>query len=128
LRHTNADALSRNPVGQATDDDDFNEKIQDLGSPVTDTSKKEKETLFVQTGEDTEWLGVWGKDRGCVQHNVYCDHVGSQQLHMVDVISKEDQAKELEPHEAEIARESEPMQDENVRVVLKRRKPQCYDR
>jgi hypothetical protein len=27
LRHTNADALSRNPIGQATDDDDFSEEI-----------------------------------------------------------------------------------------------------
>ncbi len=27
LKHTNVDALSRNPVGQATDDDDFSEEI-----------------------------------------------------------------------------------------------------
>jgi hypothetical protein len=25
MRHANADALGRNPVGQATDDDDFSE-------------------------------------------------------------------------------------------------------
>ncbi len=30
LRHTNVDALSRNPVGPATDDDDFSEEIQDM--------------------------------------------------------------------------------------------------
>jgi hypothetical protein len=29
MRHANADALSRNPVGQAVDDDDFYQKIQD---------------------------------------------------------------------------------------------------
>jgi len=29
MRHANADALSRNPVGQVVDDDDFNEEIQD---------------------------------------------------------------------------------------------------
>jgi hypothetical protein len=32
------------------------------------------------------------------------------------------------PYEAKIAKESELMQDEDVRVVLKRRRPQCYDR
>jgi len=109
LRHTNADALSRNPVGHATDDDDFNEEIQDIGNPSTNTSKGKGETLFVRTVEETEWLGVKGKDRGCVQHNVCCDDVSSQQLYMVDVISEEDQAKELEPHEVKIARENELM-------------------
>jgi hypothetical protein len=27
LKHTNVDALSRNPMGQTTDDDDFSEEI-----------------------------------------------------------------------------------------------------
>jgi hypothetical protein len=29
MRHANADALSRNPVGPAEDDDDFHQEIQD---------------------------------------------------------------------------------------------------
>jgi len=128
LKHTNANAFGKNPIGHAMNDDDFSEEIQGIGSPSTDTSKRKGETLFVRTGEETEWFGIRGKDRGCVQHNVCCDHVSSQQLYMVDIISKEDQAKELEPHEAKIVRESELMQDENVRVALKRRRPQCYDR
>jgi hypothetical protein len=33
LKHANADALSRNPVGQAMDDEDFHQEIQD--DPVT---------------------------------------------------------------------------------------------
>jgi hypothetical protein len=53
LRHANADALSKNLAGQATNDDDFSEEIQDVGSPLTDTSKREGETLFVRTGEKT---------------------------------------------------------------------------
>jgi len=32
LRHTNVDALSRNPVGLVADDDDFSEEIQDIVS------------------------------------------------------------------------------------------------
>jgi len=47
LRHTNVDALSRNPVGPATDDDDFNEEIQDIGNTQTDTPKEEGEIIFV---------------------------------------------------------------------------------
>jgi len=53
LRHTNVDALNMNLIGQATDDDDFGEEIQDVGSPPTDTSRRERETLFVQIGEET---------------------------------------------------------------------------
>ncbi len=30
MKHTNADALSRNPVGIAADDDDFDLEIQDF--------------------------------------------------------------------------------------------------
>jgi uncharacterized protein YcaQ len=37
LKHTNVDALSRNPVGQATDDDDFSEEIQDIGTMQDDS-------------------------------------------------------------------------------------------
>ncbi len=32
MKHTNADALSRNPVGIAADDDDFNLEIQDFAN------------------------------------------------------------------------------------------------
>jgi hypothetical protein len=32
LKHGNVDALSRNPVGEAVDDDDFSREIQDIGT------------------------------------------------------------------------------------------------
>jgi hypothetical protein len=35
LKHTNVDALIRNLVGPATDDDDFNEEIQDIRSDAS---------------------------------------------------------------------------------------------
>jgi len=134
LRHTNADALSRNLVGQAMDDDDFSEKIQDIGSTLTNTPKREGETLFVQTGKETKWINVRRRDRECVQHHAccfginHCDHVSNQQLYTVNIVSEEDQPKELVPYEVEIAKESELMQDADVRVVLKRRRPQYYVR
>jgi hypothetical protein len=96
LRHMNVDALSKNPVRQATDDDDFSEEIQDIGSTLTDTPKREGETFFIQTGVETEWLGIKRKDRECVQHHAYCfginhcAHVSDQQLYVVNVVSEED--------------------------------------
>jgi hypothetical protein len=110
------------------DDDDFGGEIQDVGSPPTDTSKREGETLFIQTSKEMEWFGVRRKDRECVQQHVCCDHVSNQQLYMVDVVSKEDQAKEFEPYEVEIARKSEIVLGEDVGAMLKKRRPQCYDK
>ncbi len=53
LRHTNVNALSRNLVGPATDDDDCSEEIQDIGNTLTDTPRGEREIFFVQTGKET---------------------------------------------------------------------------
>jgi len=134
LKHTNVDALSRNLVGPATDDDDFSEEIQDIRNTLIDTPRGEGETLFVQTGKETEWLGVRRKDKECVQHHAccfginHCNYVSSQQLYVVDVVLKEDHPKELVPYEVEIAKGGELMQDDNVEVVLKRRRPQYYDK
>ncbi len=47
---------------------------------------------------------------------------------MVDVVSEEDQPKELVPHEAEDIKGGEIMQDDDVRVALKRRRPHYYDK
>jgi hypothetical protein len=47
---------------------------------------------------------------------------------MVDVVLKEDQTKESESYEVEVARNSEIVQGEGVGVMLKSRRPQCYDR
>jgi hypothetical protein len=57
FKHTNVDALSKNLMGPATDDDDFNEKIQDIGSIRTYTHGAEDEILSIQTGKETKWLG-----------------------------------------------------------------------
>jgi hypothetical protein len=69
LRHTNVDALSRNPVGSAANDDDFGEEIQDIAGTQADVPGEEGELLCVQTGEETKWVGVRRKDRIFVQHN-----------------------------------------------------------
>jgi hypothetical protein len=50
LRHTNADALSRNPVGQATDDDDFSEEVQDVETIPDDPTEATESMFSVQYG------------------------------------------------------------------------------
>ncbi len=50
LKHTNVDALSKNPMGLATDDDDFSEEIQDIRIVQADTPETEENILFVQIG------------------------------------------------------------------------------
>ncbi len=49
LRHTNVDALSRNPVGPAVEDDDLCEEVQDVGYAQTDTHLEEERFLSVRT-------------------------------------------------------------------------------
>ncbi len=72
LRHTNVDALSRNPVGSAANDDDFGEEIQDIAGTQVDVLGEEGKLLCVQTGEEIEWMGVRRKDKIFVQHNACC--------------------------------------------------------
>jgi len=48
LKHANVDALNRNPVGSAADDDDFGEGIQDVKA---DVSGRVKELLYVRRGK-----------------------------------------------------------------------------
>jgi hypothetical protein len=47
---------------------------------------------------------------------------------MVDVVLEEDQPKELVPHEVEDIKGGEILQDNDVRLVLKRRRPHYYDK
>jgi hypothetical protein len=54
LKHTNVDALSRNPVGQTTDKDDSNEEIQDIGTVQNDSTETTGRILSVQYGKDSD--------------------------------------------------------------------------
>jgi hypothetical protein len=58
LRHTNVDALSRNPTGPAKEDDDFYEEIQDIGDAQAGTHIEERRLLVVRNGTEMEWLGI----------------------------------------------------------------------
>ncbi|CAM6030314.1 unnamed protein product [Sphagnum balticum] len=105
-----------------------------MGGSQTDTPKEEGELLFVQTGKETEWLDIREKDRELVQHRVccfginHCRHGDSHQLYMVDVVSDEEQPKELTLGGIGIANGDEFVQDEDEGMVLKRRRPQYFDK
>jgi hypothetical protein len=92
LRHANVDALSRNPIKPATNDDDFSEEIQDIGNIQIDTLEEAGEILTIQTGKEMEWLSFRRKDKGLLQHHECCFSINhwcyakSHQLYMVDVV------------------------------------------
>ncbi len=58
LKHTNVDALSRNPVGPATNDDGINEEIQDIAN-----TRADEECLCVQPGKEREWFGTRSRNK-----------------------------------------------------------------
>ncbi len=134
LRHTNIDALSRNPVGPATDDDDFSEEIQDIASTRADASRGDEEFLCVRTGKEKEWLSTRRRDKESVQHPAccfginHCRYDSSHQLYVVDVVSREEQPKEVDSVEAEAVVGGELVQNDDERIVVKRRRPQHFDK
>jgi hypothetical protein len=50
----NVDALN---VGPATNDEDFSEKIQDIGSVQVDMPRVEDKIFSIQNSKGLEWLG-----------------------------------------------------------------------
>jgi len=134
LKHTNVDALSRNPVGLAADDDDFGEEIQDIASTRTDASKGDEEFLCVRIGKEKEWFGIRRGDKELIQHRACCFGInhyrydGSHQLYIVDIVSGEEQPEEVVSGQAEAVVGGEPVQDDGERIVVKRRRPQYFDK
>ncbi len=54
----NVDALSRNPVGRAADDDDFSDEIQDIGTKQDDSIETTSGVFSVRHGGELEWFGL----------------------------------------------------------------------
>jgi len=134
LRHTNVDALSRNLVGLVVDDDDFGEEIQDIASTRTDASKGDEEFLCVRISKEKEWLGIRRGDKELIQHRAccfginHCRYDGNHQMYVVDIVSGEEQPKEVVSGQAGAAVGGEPVQDDGERIVVKRRRPQYFDK
>jgi hypothetical protein len=96
LRHMNVDALSRNLVRLAEEDEDFGEEIRDITGAHPYAPEEETELLCVMAGKDTDWMGIRRKDRKHVQHNACCFGINHQtddhsyQLFMLGVESEEE--------------------------------------
>ncbi len=56
LKHGNVDALSKNPVGQATDDNDFNEEIHDVETVQTN-ARVSRDGVLCSVWEDFRLVG-----------------------------------------------------------------------
>jgi hypothetical protein len=131
LKHANVDALSRNLVGSAEDDDDFGEGIQDV---TADASLEERELLYVQRGGETEWIGVRRKDRRSIQHDACCFGInhwicsGHHHLYMLDAATGENPSEGSTPAIEVISGRAEPVQHKEVPVAIKRKRPQYLNK
>jgi len=105
------DALNRNPVGSAADDDDFGAEIQDIAGIPADEPKEDGELLCVKAGEEIDWM--------CV---------GNHKLYMLDIASIEDLFEGPLPEEGAVSTRDKPEQCGGVRTTLKRRVPQYFDK
>ncbi|CAM6065311.1 unnamed protein product [Sphagnum tenellum] len=131
LKHANADALSRNPVGSATDDDDFDQGIQDV---TTNVPGEDEELLYIRRRERTEWMGMKRKDRRYVQHDACCFNINHtlsvrpHHLYMIDTTAGEDSTEQSTPAGESITRQDEPMQQTGMRTRTGRKRTQYLDR
>jgi hypothetical protein len=105
LRHTNVDALSRNPVGKASEDDDFNREIQDVGPPRDDPTE---EMFAVRCDQHSDWFGFRRTSREFAKHQRCCSGINrgygleEHQLLMLDVVTE---TSPLQEHNKSLAQE-----------------------
>jgi hypothetical protein len=138
LKHTNVDALSRNPVGQATDDDDFSEEIQDIGTVQDDSTETIGRIFSIQYGKDSYWFGFRRQSRELTEHHRCCFGINhwrcseDHQLFMLDVITEINQDEEtnsfMEDVEAADNEENQNLGPADGKQALKREITRYYDR
>jgi len=138
LKHTNDDALSKNPMGQATNDNDFNEEIQDIEIVQANTTKIEENIFYVQTGGDSYWFGFKRQSRKLTQHHRCCFGINhwhcskDHQLYMLDVVTEVNQVEEIDSLMEDVGvagnGEYEILKTTNGKQTLKRKIPKYYDR
>jgi hypothetical protein len=135
LKHANADALSRNPVEQAADDEDFREEIPD--DPVTQhgTSEAAEKVLAIRKGQQLQWFEKLKKSSGMGNHHRHgfgIKHGGSLDPHhlfMIDAVDAVDNREESNPD----LEETEAREDGELDVTVAEQRPKkgrvkYYDR
>jgi hypothetical protein len=138
LKHTNVDALSRNLVGQATDDDDFSEEIQDIGTMQDDSIETTGRTFSVQYGKESDWFGFRRHSRELTEHHRCCFGINhwrwseDHQLFMLDVVIEINQDEEtnslMEDVEAADNEGSQNLGPADGRQALRKEMTRNYDR
>jgi hypothetical protein len=97
LRHTNVDALSKNPVGKASEDDDFNREIQYVRPPRDDPTE---EMFVVRYDSHSDWFGFRRTSWEFAKHQRCCSGINrgygleEHQLLMLDVVTETSQLQE----------------------------------
>ncbi|CAK9271077.1 unnamed protein product [Sphagnum jensenii] len=103
MRHANVDALNRNPVGQAVDDEDFHHEIQDDPYTQHGMTKTAERVLAVRHGQRLGWFGNMRQLRGLTEHRGNCfgiNHWRSSNPHhmfMIDIVTATDAMEEATP-------------------------------
>ncbi len=88
------DALSKNLVGKASEDDDFNREIQDVGPPRDDPTEK---MFAVWYDPHSDWFGFRRTSREFAKHQRCCSGINrgygleEHQLLMLDVVTETSQ-------------------------------------
>jgi len=135
LKHANANALSRNPVEQAADDEDFRQEIPD--DPVTQygTSEATEKVLAVRNDQPLQWFQELRRSNGMGNHHrrgFKINHGGSLDPHhlfMLNAMDVVDSRKETTPD----MEETEVREDEELDATIAEQRPKrgrikYYDR
>jgi hypothetical protein len=134
MKHTNVDALSRNPVGEAKDDDDFCEEIRDISTGQGNLVAMAGGVFSIQTGRQSEWLGLRRQSGGMKQHNRCCFGINhwrwseTHQLCMLEVLMDEEDDSPEEGSEAAGGNEIRVSEFSRDKQTLWRGGTRYYDR
>lgn len=138
LKHTNVEALRRNLVGQAMDDVNFSEEIQDIIVIQVDTPKTKEKIFSIQIGEDLDWFGFRKQTKKLTQHHRCYFGINHQhcskdhQLHMLDVVMEVNHDEETDSLMEDVGitsnEENEIMRTTDGERALKRKISKYYDR
>jgi hypothetical protein len=137
VKHTNVDALSRNPIG-AADDNDFGCEIQDLATKLGNPIEPSGGILSVQYGKESDWLRLRRRSGRLRQH--YECYFGinhwrwleEHQLCMLEVLTEASHDEEDDSpgngDEATVGEEIRDSESSKRKQILRRGKTKYYDR
>jgi hypothetical protein len=103
VRHANADALSRNLVGRAMDDEDFHQEIQDDLHTQHGVAETAEKILSIRHGQHMEWRGnrrqlrEHTEHRGCRPGIKHWHSSDPHHLFMIDLVIVTDSGEEATP-------------------------------